>query len=136
MKDIKVNYFHFCDAANIDSNGKVSILGIFDRMFFQTLPSKYPKFTVVFNVGFQELSQVKNELEIKIFDSQEKEIILKTPIKITFQIENTKLKKEGNFNVILDILNIELKSFGTHKAVVYFNQKEIANKKLLVETKK
>jgi len=136
MKDVKVNYLHFCDAANIDSLGKISILGIFGRIFLQNVPSKFPKFTIVFNLNFRNLNNTKNKIELKIFDLNKEELEIKPPITLDFIVNETDLKKEGDINLILDIANLEFKNYGKHNLNVYLNGEEIGSKQLLIEEKK
>lgn len=136
MKDIKINYLHFCDAANIDSLGKVSILGIFGRIFLQNVPSKFPKITIVFNLSFNNLEKTNNKIELKIYGQNKEELEIKPPIALDFMVNEADLKKEGDVNLILEIANLEFKNFGKHNFVIYLNGEEIGNKPLLIDERK
>ena len=136
MKDIKINYLHFCDAANVDSLGKVSILGIFGKIYLQSVPSKFPKFTIIFNIGFKNLDKTSNKIELKLFGPNKEELEIKPPIALDFMVNETDLKKEGDINLILEIVNLEFKSFGKHNVAIYLNGEEIGSKPLLVEERK
>lgn len=136
MKQVTLNFLHFCDAANIDSVGKLSILGIFSKIYIGTVPSKFPRFSIVFNLGFKNLEQIKNKIEVKIFDPDKKEISLQQPITVEFIVKEEDMKKEGDMNLILEIANIEFKTFGTHVVHTYHNGDEIGSKSFLVEERK
>ena len=136
MKDIKINYLHFCDAANVDSLGKVSILGIFGRIFLQSVPGICPKFTIIFNRGFKNLDKTNNKIELKLFGPNKEELEIKPSIALDFMVNEADLKKEGDINLILEIVNLEFKSFGKHNLTIYLNGEEIGSKPLLVEERK
>lgn len=136
MRDIKINYLHFCDAANVDSLGKVSILGIFGRIFLQSVPGKFPKFTIIFNLGFKNLDKTNNKIELKLFGPNKEELEIKPSIALDFMVNEADLKKEGDINLILEIVNLEFKSFGKHNLTIYLNREEIGTKPLLVEERK
>jgi len=133
MNNIGVNYLLFCDAANTDSLGKTSILGVFDKILLNTVPSKYPKFTIALNISFKNLEQEKNKVEFKIYDPQKKELGIQPPIQLEVSIDEQNKNKGGNINLILDIANLEFKAYGKHLLVLYFNGKEIYTKLLLIE---
>ncbi len=133
MKDIKINYLHFCEAANVDSLGKVSVLGIFGKIFLQSVPGKFRKFTIIFNVGFKNLDKTNNRIELRFFDPNKKELEIKPAIALNFMVNEADLKKEGDINLILEIVNLEFKSFGKHNVTMYLNGEEIESKPLLVE---
>ena len=136
MKQAVLNFLHFCDAANIDSVGKLSILGIFSKIYLTGVPGKFPRFSIVFNLGFKNLEQIKNKVTVKIFNPDKKEIYLLQPITIEFMIKEEDMKKEGDMNLILEIANIEFKAFGIHTVAIYLNSNEIGNKFFLVEERK
>ena len=136
MKQVTLNFLHFCDAANIDSLGKVSILGIFSKVFVNTVPSKFPRFSIVFNLGFKNLEQTKNTVEVKIFNPDKEEVSLQQPIVVEFMVKEEDIKKEGDMNLILEIANIEFKSLGKHTVRIHHNGDEIGSKYFLVEERK
>lgn len=136
MKQVSLNFLHFCDAANIDSVGKLSILGIFSRIFFSTVPNKFPRFNIVFNLGFKSLEQLDNKIEVKIVDPNKKELSLQQPITVGFQVKEEDRQREGDINLILEIVNIEFKIFGRHTVHIYHNSEEIGSKFFIVEERK
>lgn len=136
MKDIKVNYLHFCDAANVDSLGKVSILGIFDKIFLKSIPDKFPKFTIIFNLSLKNLDKINNKIELKIFGPKKEELEIKPSITLDLTIKEEDLKKEGNVNLIIEIAKLEFKNFGKHNVIIYLNSEEVGNKLLSVEERK
>jgi len=129
-----IKYLHFADAATVDSSGKVSILGIFDVMFLATLPSKYPKFTVVGTIILKSLKIGRHTVELKFEDSKNQLLTLSQPIKIEFNVE--KEQNEGGFNIILDVLGLEIKNYGEHKLNIYLDNEFIGARTFKAEERK
>jgi len=119
MKDVKLNFIHLCDAASIDSSGKLSILGIFSKIFLARVPGKFPKFTIVCSLSFKNLKDKKGKIRLKIFNSKKEEVKINPPIEFEFNVANESIKEVTDLNLILDVMNIEFLAFGNHKVVVY-----------------
>ncbi len=45
-----LNYAFFCDAAVVDANGKLNVLGIYNRIFSSKFPLEYAKMTLVVSI--------------------------------------------------------------------------------------
>jgi hypothetical protein len=133
MESFKLNYLHLCDAATADSNGKVNILGIFDKLYLSNLPSRYQKFTLVSSLTIYKLASEIQILQIKILDSNKTEIKLDNPIQLELQIDKENFKKNANVNLILDIANVEFSKYGKHSLNIYINNHLIGSTNLSVE---
>jgi len=133
MDNIKLNFLHLCDAASVDSLGKINILGIFTKVFLPKIPSKFLKFTIVGNISFQKLSESKLKIEIKIFDQNKIEVQIASPIALEFKAPEKGKNNSGDINIVLDLGNIEFKSFGKYSLIVYADGKELGNRSFLVE---
>lgn len=49
-----IRYAHLCEYARVDSNGTVSIIGIFDTIHMQQVPAGFPLLHVITNIGGQQ----------------------------------------------------------------------------------
>lgn len=136
MKNAKINFIHFCEAASVDSLNKLSILGIFNRIFLPTVPNKFPKITIVISLSVFDISENGNQIKIQILDPQKKELVQKKPIVADFKIPKENIKEgKAELNLILEIVNVEFKIFGSHYVKILFDNEEIENKELKVERK-
>ncbi len=133
MDNIKLNFLHLCDAASVDNLGKINILGIFTKVFLPKVPSKFLKFTIVGNISFGKLSGTKLKIQIKIFDQKKDGVEIAPPIALDIMLPEKDKDKGGDVNIVLDLGNIEFKSFGKYNLVVYANYKELGNRSFLVE---
>jgi hypothetical protein len=136
MKNVNINYLHFCDAANIDSVGKISILGIFDKIYLAKLPSIFPKFSVVFSFTITRLMLNENKIVLKLYTPSGTELKLNQPIQIDFLAREQDKRKSGNLKFILDITNVRFTKYGIHTLKIYFNDKEMHITPLLLEERK
>ena len=135
MDKIKLNFLHLCDAASVDNLGKINILGIFTKVFLPKVPSKFLKFTVVGNISFGKVSDKKHKVQIKIFDQKKDEVEIAPPIALDIMLPEKDKEKNWDVNIVLDLGNIEFKSFGKYSLIVYGDRKELGNRSFLVEEK-
>ncbi len=105
MSDLEVKLLTLCDFAMTSSDGKLSVIGIFDRMFVPQMPAKFSRFFIVLNLTGKADSDVKILFEIKS-PSGEKPM---TPKEINIKIGNN-----GKANIITDVINLPLSEFGEH----------------------
>lgn len=136
MDNIKLNFLHLCDAANVDSLGKINILGIFTKIFLPKVPSKFLKFTIVGNISFKQLSGSRLKIEIKIFDQKKHELEIAQTIVLNLLTPEREDQDSRDINIVLDLGNIEFKGFGKYNLVIFTNGKEIGNRSFLVEERK
>lgn len=136
MKKFKLNFLHLADGATIDSLGKVSIFGIFGKIFLAKVPSKFLKFTLVGNISFAREAKSPIKVEIRVLDKKGKTLEIKPPIVLNFSIPEPKMKKGGDAGFIVDIGNLEFKSFGKYEVVVYADRNKVGSKSFTVEKRK
>jgi hypothetical protein len=93
MEEATLNFLHLCDAANIDSLGKISILGIFGKIFVPDLARTPVKFTIVLSLTIQDLDPDRSMVQIKIFGPDNEELRTQEPIAVDLQTERVILEK-------------------------------------------
>lgn len=131
-----LNFVHFCDAASVDSLNRLSILGIFNRIFLPSTQNKFPKITIVMNITMDDVPKREHKIEIIMADPTNKLLDIKPPIKLNFQIpEGDKKSHKPEVNLIIELRNLEFKHLGKHLLKVLLDGKEIGNKELLLEEK-
>lgn len=67
---LSLNYGFVCEAATVSSDGKVSILGIFDSIGVRQFPAVHPRVVVVSNWK-GDVGEYKVQLELKAPDGKE-----------------------------------------------------------------
>lgn len=76
---LKVNFLHICDSAILEQGtGKVSVIGIFENINAESFPAMHPGMSIV--IGFEG---DPNNYDVEIVFLDEKEEIVKIPVKIT-----------------------------------------------------
>jgi hypothetical protein len=133
MEEASINFLHLCDAASIDSLGKISILGIFGKIFVPDLARTPVKFTIVFSLVMQDIDPARSMVQIKIFGPDDEELRTREPIAVDLQTERVILEKGRDVNLFLDISNFTFREFGDHVLRVYFNGKEIGDHTFIVQ---
>jgi len=135
MEEATINFLHLCDAANIDSLGKISILGIFGKIFVPDLPNTPVKFTIVLSLTIKDIDPdiARNTLKIKIFGPDNEALWMQEPIFVDFADEHVVLEKGKEVPLFLDLTNVKFQQFGEHVLKVYFNGEEIGDHTFIVE---
>lgn len=121
MADVKLELLTLCDHALTSKEGKLSIIGIFDRMFVKKTPTTFARFFVVAVFTGKPESQHKIALSIK--DPQGKEVLPSTK-EIAI-----KLGSQGRSNIITDIVNMPLSMTGDYTVTLSEKGQKLGEKK-------
>jgi len=106
MSKVSTELITLCDYALNSKDGKLSIMGIFDRIFVKQLPAKYPRFFIV--VVLNGNSTSKHDLSLQLTSPTGKTILPKKEVSVGFGVN-------GKANLITDITNLTLPEIGEYK---------------------
>ena len=123
MSDVKLEFLTLCDFAMTSSEGKLSIVGIFDRMFVSQTPAKFSRFFTVAILSGKPNSEAKISFTIQIPSKKElpgpKEMIIK-------------FGSGGRTNLITDVANFPLPEIGEYKLFILANGKSLGSNSFFV----
>lgn len=122
MTSLKLNRFETCDYAMIAQDGKLSVIGIFDRIFVRQLPANHPSMCFVVVAKGAPGSDHKLKL-VTTGPSGNK--INEIPIQI-------KTNSEGHFNVIATLNNLPITEQGVLKIDCFDDDKKIGTKEVIL----
>lgn len=101
---LKVKYFHLCDYAFLTRGDKVSLIGIFDRVLVNSVPTVIKPFHVVAVLSSE--AAAKTELEATITGPDDK---------VVFEGKGSVTVGAGkNFNFLLGIAGFKVEKPGTY----------------------
>jgi hypothetical protein len=121
VADLRLELLALCDFALTSKEGKLSLIGIFDRIFAQKIPSTFARFFVVAVLTGKPESQHKISLSIK--NPQGNEMLPKV------KEINIKLGNEGRSNIISNIVNMPLPMPGEYRATLRKEKNKLGEKK-------
>lgn len=113
----KVEFISLCDFALTSQQGKLSLIGLFDRIFVTATPSKYPRFFVVAIVKGEPQEEV--DISFQLSAPSGKSILPPRSLSI-------KLGSNGKSNIITDVSNLVLPEIGTYKIIISDKTTKIA----------
>jgi hypothetical protein len=122
MTGLKLNRFETCDYAMIAQDGKLSVIGIFDRIFVRSLPAQHPSMCFVVVARGEPGSEHKIKL-VTTGPSGNK--INDIPITI-------KTNTEGHFNVIATLNNLPTTEQGVLIVDCFDGDKKIGTKEVVI----
>ena len=110
MKTSQLVYSIICDDVRIEMGNKLSLMGLFENIFFQGFPSALLKFAVVNHwVGVGQF-----ETHVKILAPDRREVVVSAPSKFT--IENN-----GYADNVTFFTNVSFERSGAHIVQIYID---------------
>lgn len=122
MAEVTVELLTLCDHALTSKEGKLSIIGIFDRMFVRGVPTTFSRFFVVAILNGAPESE--HQINLSIQDPQGKEV-LPTPKDLKIQ-----LGTQGRSNILTDVVNLPIPMVGEYTIAMREGDNRLAEKKL------
>jgi len=122
MSTLKLTRFETCDYALMSQDNKLSLIGLFDRIFIQKLPAQHPSMSfVVAAVG-----KTKSDYTINF--------IIKNPSgnKINEIVMHVKTNDAGQINIITNLSNLPITEQGIFTIECYEGDVKIGSKELIV----
>ena len=121
VKTAQLVYSIICDDVRLEMGNKLSLMGLFENIFFQAFPSALLKFAIVNHwIGDGQF-----ETHVKILAPDRKEIVVSVPSK--FAIENN-----GYADNVTFFTNVSFDRSGTHIVQIYIHGNIAAERPLYV----
>ena len=121
MKNAQLVYSIICDDVRIEMGNKLSMMGLFENIFFQSFPSALLKFAIVNHwVGNGQF-----ETHVKILAPDRKEVVVSVPSK--FSIETN-----GYADNVTFFTNVSFERTGAHIVQIYIDGNIAAERTLYV----
>jgi hypothetical protein len=121
MKTAQLVYSIICDDVRIEMGNKLSLMGLFENIFFQSFPSALLKFAIVNHwVGVGQF-----ETHVKILAPDRKEVVVSVPSK--FGIE-----PNGYADNVTFFTNVNFERTGLHIVQIHLDGSIAAERPLFV----
>jgi hypothetical protein len=121
MKTSQLVYSITCDDVRIEMGNKLSLMGLFENIFFQSFPSALLKFAIVNHwVGSGQF-----ETHVKILGPDRKEVVVSVPSKFT-------IETNGYADNVTFFTNVSFNREGAHIVQIYIDGNIAAERSLYV----
>jgi hypothetical protein len=121
MKSAKLVYSIICDDVRLEAGNKLSLMGLFENIFFPGFPSALLKFAIVNHwVGNGQF-----ETHVKILAPDRKEVVISTPSKFT-------IETNGYADNVTFFTNVNFERPGGHIVQIYLDGNIAAERPLYV----
>ncbi len=121
MTKFKVNFVFLADHSLIDNNGKLSIIGIFDKINLQTIPGNYLKFVLIGNFDIIDKTINDISLNVGLIDENNKTVNINIPKQDIHLPE----KAKNHFNFMVEFGNLKFDNAGKYKFIVDANGEKV-----------
>ncbi len=128
---MNIEVFVLCDAAT-ESLGKLNILGAFDTIFAQTIPTDHPQCAVALRLRLTRIERGKHKLAIHIVDEDGKQVL--PPLEPEFNIAFPDTEQSSTINLILNIQRLRLDHFGEYAINLAIDGKQESSLPLFLRT--
>lgn len=105
MENIKINYVLMCDQVIVDKYGKISIIGIFNKINAKNTPAIHTRFTITTNIMGRPGTSYAEKIEI---------INLQDNKSIAFVEGKLEFKETGRNNFFGNFINTIFPVFGKY----------------------
>ena len=122
MSILKLNRFETCDYALVSQEGKLSIMGIFDRIFVQNIPTQHP--SMCFVVVAEGAPKSDYKIKLVITNPSGKKIN-EIPM-------NVKTNEAGHFNVIANVNNLPITEQGVLTIECFDGDTKLGTKEIVI----
>jgi hypothetical protein len=118
-----ISLLELCDLVSISQDNKLSIIGIFDKIVVNTLPTIHPKMSVV--------AVISGETD----STHQVTLLVKDPTSAKKIVENTvqaKLGAGGRTNIMIDLVSFPLETAGEYTIEILSDNKFLGKRKFSV----
>lgn len=116
MKRFEKNFVILCDEAFLGEAGKVSIIGIFERIFADKMPAVHLKSVLVGNFNVNDNKTSEANVKIDLVDIEGNTVGLSIPnIKLNIPLSSSKIRRVG---FIYALGNLKFEKYGVYKFLV------------------
>ena len=121
MKSAQLVYSILCDDVRLELGNKLSLMGLFENIFFHGFPSALLKFAIVNHwVGNGQF-----ETHVKILAPDRKEVVVSAPSKFSIEVN-------GYADNVSFFTNVSFERSGTHIVQTYLDGNLTAERPLYV----
>lgn len=107
--NISITLLAACELAQVTQDGKLSLLGIFSRLVARKMPLRIPRFFMVGMLSGSPLAE--HQVSFQILDPSSQDAIQEYQAKV-------RLGFDGRANVLNELTNATLMSYGTYTVVI------------------
>jgi hypothetical protein len=101
-----------CDAANVDSHGKLNVLGAFDQVFAKSEPLMHPSCNLVVKMQFEAIEEGSKALRILFVDHDGKEVF--PAINGTVEVKMLPGLRTASVQIVGTIQQLQFPHFGEY----------------------
>jgi hypothetical protein len=106
-------YSFICDYATTDKNGKMIIIGIFEKMTPRAFPYTHPSFFYIVSVKLEDAERGEHLFSVEILDNNDVKV---STINGAFSVK--KDQPYGDYNFMLNFNNITFKDPSLYKIIL------------------
>jgi hypothetical protein len=109
---MNIESFLICDAAT-DNQGKLNLLGAFDTIYAQTVPTVHRSCSIALRVRFSKIEEGEHKIRISFIDVDGKNIVPPMDGQIDVAFSDEQASKA--INLILNMQGLKLPHFGEYR---------------------
>ena len=83
---MKVEIFNLCDFATVDASGKLTLVGVFDKIWAPSAPAAHGLFALAARIRFDKIEEGQKRIKISIVDSDGRPVVPSLEAQVFVQI--------------------------------------------------
>jgi len=131
---MNIEVFSLCDAATVDVAGKLNVLGAFDTIFANSMPTVYPQCALALRIRFENIERGEHKVAVNFVDIDGKHIM---PTAMgTINVSFADQERSGSANLIFNIQMLKLANEGEYSIDLAIDSRKEASLPLFVRQRK
>jgi len=118
MKNLSCNLLLTCDQTILSKDNKISLIGIFDQIFLQSIPGNHPKLSLVGIVAGEPFSD--HVLTISFKDPKNQSVYPDQNLSVN-------LGTTGKSNLVAEFINLPINSVGAYTFSIFSGKSQIGS---------
>jgi len=127
---MRIEVFSLCDAATVDSGGKLNILGAFDTIWAVNMPLVYPQFAIALRVRFDSIESGEHKVNVNFVDMDGRHILPSANGAIHVHLPQG--QRSFSANSILNVQMIKIEKYGEYSIDLIIDTKHLASLPLFI----
>jgi hypothetical protein len=131
---MNIEVFSLCDAATVDVAGKLNVLGAFDTIWSNNMPTVYPQCAIALRIRFTSMERGEHQVTVNFINSDGKHMIPTASGSINIHFPEG--QRSGSANLVLNLQMLKIENGGEYSIDLAVDGMNVASLPLFIREKR
>jgi hypothetical protein len=109
---MKVEIFNVCDFATVDMSGKLTMVGVFDRIHAVSAPMAYGTFSLAIRLRFENIEEGQKRIKLSFVDSDGQQIV--PSLEANILVQTPPQESSSTIHFVTTVMQLIFPKFGEY----------------------